>query len=126
MKLTVAGRKEIMLRLADQTKHHPVTICDVEFQMRSMSVREKFVALEKLNTLKPTSESFDAMTGTLSDIIMSIDGNENVRDVLNSIESFEDLISVVHGVIGYCSFTDDESKNSGSSSDTSTPTPTGE
>jgi len=113
-----------MLRLVDPNKYHTVTILDSEFKMRSMTVREKITTIERLGTLQPTAESFDDLISQLSSVILTIDG-KNAQSILESIESFSDVLSIVNGVIEYCSLKDDESKNSGSSSDTSTPTPTG-
>jgi len=115
-----------MLRLVDPSKHHPVTICDVVFQMRSMSVREKFTTIENLSGLTATQASYDAMIDILCSVISSIDGNENVKETLNRIEHLDDLTEIINGVVGYCALMSPESKNSDSSSDTSTPTPAGE
>jgi hypothetical protein len=113
-----------MLRLVDPNKCHAVTILDTEFQMRAISVREKFVAIEKLSRLQPTTESYDQMIEHLCSVIVSIGGQEP-REVLNSVESFGDMLAIINGVVDYCSLKDEQSKNSGSSSDTSTPKPTG-
>ena len=113
-----------MLRLVDPNKHHTVTILDTEFKMRSMTVREKIATIEKLGGLQPTASSFDDLIKQLSSVILSIDGKD-AQGVLESVESFSDVLAIVNGVIDYCSLKDDEAKNSGSSSDTSTPTPTG-
>jgi hypothetical protein len=113
-----------MLRLVDPKKYHIVTILDTAFQMRSMSVREKFTTIEMLSRLKPTTESYDQMIEHLCSVIASIDGRET-KDVLNAVESFKDMLAIINGVIDYCSIKDEQSKNSDSSSDTSTPKPTG-
>jgi hypothetical protein len=113
-----------MLRLVDPNKYHTVTILDTEFQMRSMSVRQKFMAIEQLSKLRATTESYDQMIEHLCSVIASIDGKET-KDVLNSVESFSDMLTIINDVIDYCSIKDEQAKNSGSSSDTSTPKPTG-
>lgn len=113
-----------MLRLVDPNKHHSVTILDTEFQMRSMSVREKFGVIEQLGSLQPTTASYDKLIEQLCSVIVSVDGKET-KDVLNALESFDDILAIINGVIEYCSLKDEQSKNSDSSSDTSIPTPTG-
>ena len=115
-----------MLRLVDPNRTQTVTILDTEFQMRSISVREKFCIIEQLSALKAQVESFDQMIDTLCSAIHSVSGDENVKNVLNEVESIDDIIQIMNGVIEYCSLKDDESKNSSSSSDTSIPTPAGD
>ena len=114
-----------MLRLVDPNRTQTVTILDTEFQMRSISVRDKFSIIEQLSALKAQAESFDQMVDTLCRAIHSISADENVKKVLNEVERIDDVVAIMTGVIEYCSLKDDESKNSGSSSDTSTQTPTG-
>jgi hypothetical protein len=89
-----------------------------------MSVREKFGTIEQLSRLQPTTESYDQMIEHLCSVIASIDSRET-KDVLNAVESFKDMLAIINGVIDYCSIKDEQSKNSGSSSDTFTPKPTG-
>jgi hypothetical protein len=113
-----------MLRLVDPNKHHTVIILDSEFKMRSMTVREKIATIERLSTLKPTAASFDDLISQLSSVILTID-NKDAQTTLESVEAFGDILTIVNAVVEYCSLKDDEAKNSGSSSDTSTPTPTG-
>ena len=116
---------EFLDRLVNPSKHHAVTILDTEFQMHSMSVREKFSVLEEINSFEPKVKSFDQMIDTLCHVIHSINSDEDVKKILNEVERFDDLMKIVNGVVDYCSFKDDESKNSVSSSDTSTPALTG-
>jgi hypothetical protein len=113
-----------MLRLVDPNKHHTVKILDAEFKVRSMTVREKIATIEKLGNLEPTAASFDELISQLSNVILTID-NKDAQTTLESVESFSDILAIVNGVIEYCSFKDDEAKNSDSSSGTSTPNPTG-
>jgi len=113
-----------VLRLVDPNKHHSVTILDSKFSMRSMSVREKFTTIEQMGKLQPTVESYDALISHLCSVIVSIDGKD-AKEVLNSLESFSDMLAIINGVIEYCSLKDEQTKNSGSSSDISTPKPTG-
>lgn len=119
-----------MLRLVDPNKYHTVTILDTEFQMRSMSVREKWAALEHLSRFQTIQDGmtltqfYDQMIEHLCSVVISIDGRE-AKEVLNSVESFKDMREIINGVLDYCSIKDEQSKNSGSSSDTSTPKPTG-
>ena len=115
-----------MLRLVDPSKHHPVTIADIVFQMRSMSVREKFTTIGNLRGLTATQASYDAMVDILCTVIAEIEGHENVKETLNSIEHLDGFTEIINGVISYCALTSLESKNSDSSSDTSTPTLAGE
>ena len=114
-----------MLRLVDPSRTQKVTILDTEFQMRSISVREKFAIIEQLSSLKPEVTSFDHLIDTLCLAIHAIAGNEDVKNVLNQIEQLDDILKIMNGVIEYCSIKDNESKNSASSSGTSTPVPAG-
>lgn len=115
-----------MLRLVDPKATHIVTILDTDFRMRSLSVREKFKTIEALRTLQASVSSYDEIIEILCSAIYAISGSENVKDILNQVESLDDILGIINGVVEYCSFKEEEAKNSDSSSDTSTPEPTGD
>lgn len=94
--------------------------------MRSMSIREKFAVVDSLQNLKATVESFDGLIDSVCTVVHSIDGHADVKKALNGIEDFVDLQTIINDVISYCTLGIEEEKNSDSSLDTSTPSPTGE
>lgn len=114
-----------MLRLVDPKKYRSIKILDTTFQLRCMSVREKFALVDSLQTMQPDLESFDTMINSLCEVISTIEGYDNVKETLSSVEDFDDLQTIIREIIKYCSMQEEASKNLDSSLDGYTPDPVG-
>jgi len=100
-----------MLRLADASVSYQVQILDTTFYVKSLSILERQTLLEDITTLRESASSFEKIIDILCSIIVRIDGYEDVRKTLSSLELVQDLIIIIKAVVNESSLPEIERKN---------------
>jgi len=100
-----------MLRLVNPNESHPVEILGTTFHMRSMSIREKLDVLQALQNIEVDADQFETMLDKLCSVILSIDGYDDVKETIMSLERTEDLSVIASEIINYCTLKVEEEKN---------------
>lgn len=109
------------LRLVNKERSYPVTVCDTVFHIVSMTIGEKEKLLYSLANISTANtkggESLHALLDLIAAAIVKIDGfDKPPREILEQIEDTQQLKQIVEAVVKHCNLSDNETKNSFSSS----------
>lgn len=110
------------LRLVNKERTQPIQACDTTFQLISLAIGEKEQLVYELTNIGPEYGAFSRLLDIITPVISSIEGYDgSVRKTLDKLEDIDQLRTIVQAIIKHCSLTEDESKNSPSSSEQPTP-----
>ncbi len=111
------------LRLVNKQRTHSINACDTTFQVVSMTIGEKEKLIYDIQNVGSEDGAYERLLDVIVPVIVKIDqhNNQSVRKVFEQLEDLAQVREIIQAVICHCVMSEDESKNSPSSSEQLTP-----
>lgn len=117
-----------MLRTVSPNLTHEVDVDGTVLIFRGITVREKYKLLAEISKPSDTVDTdklFDGFRDILSSVIIGVKDGMPFNEFFDKLEYMEDVKAIIKAIITYCGLSEDERKNSDSSSGQPTPASAG-
>lgn len=111
------------LRLVNKQRTYPIDACGTTFQVVSMTIGEKEKLIYDIQNVGSEDNAYERLLDVVVPVVIKIDqyDNQSVREVFEQLEDLAQVREIIQAVIRHCVMSEEESKNSSSSSEQLTP-----